>query len=517
VNISLVVILSSAALAQAVQTIPKFDAADVHVSARSTNQYTEMSGGFRGARYDLRNATMLELIGIAWDVDPPKVVGGPSWLEWNRFDVVAKAPPSTTPETIKLMLQVLLVDRFKLAIHKDTRSLAAFALTTGKSVPKLKKADGSGSAGCQSALSSVISCRNMTMQAFAESLRGMARDYLTEPVANLTGLEGVWDFDLKWNGRSQILPAGADRVTIFDAIDKQLGLTLELRNVPAAVIVVDHVTEKPTPNPPGVAQILPPRQLEFEVAEVRMSRPDETGGYRFSPSGRLEIQAYPLKILISLAWNIDYEHADEMIAGAPKWIGSKQFDILAKTSPGASGPKGYGYPDDDLRMMLRALLIDRFKMKTHYEDRLVNAYTLVAVKPKLKKADPSNRASCKEAGAVPNDPRDANPRLRLLFTCRNTTMAQLAGQLQGIASDYLAYDVVDATGIGGAWDFSLSFSWKGDLLGGADADADSTRDPTGGVSLFDAIKKQLGLKLEMRKRRMQVLVIDHIEEKPSEN
>jgi uncharacterized protein (TIGR03435 family) len=171
--------------------------------------------------------------------------------------------------------------------------------------------------------------------------------------------------------------------------------------------------------------------------------------------------------------------------------------------------------------MLRALLIDRFQMKTHYENRPTNAYSLVAVKPKLKKGDPAVRASCEEARTVAHDPRDANPRLVRLISCRNATMAQFASKLQGLAPNYFAYDVADATGMSGGWDFTLSFtpSWMLSPApdGGQAGGASGPSDPDGAISLFAAIRKQLGLKLEMRKRVLPVVVIDHMEEKPTEN
>src|SRR5271156_1677099 len=109
-----------------------------------------MQGGvFRAGRYEIRYATMLDLVKTAYGVDADTVVGGPAWLEYDRFDVVAKAPPATSPETIKLMLQALLADRFKLVIHKDTRPIQGFVLSVGKGKPKLKEADGSGERGCQ--------------------------------------------------------------------------------------------------------------------------------------------------------------------------------------------------------------------------------------------------------------------------------------------------------------------------------------------------------------------------------
>ena len=532
-GITFAAIVSGTVFGQSSDTVPRFEVADVHRSARATNPYTYMSGGvLRGDRYDLRKATMLDLIRIAYGVDPDTVLGGPNWLELDRFDISAKAPPSTPQETIKLMLQALLADRFKLVFHKDTKPLPAFALTLGNGKPKLKEADGSGNPECQyqpqpgTAAYTIYSCRRITMDAFARELRRMAGDYLTSPVLDSTGLEGAWDFDLKWNWRSQALPSGAERTTIFDAIDKQLGLALALQKAPAPVLVIDRVNEKPTDNLPGVAQMLPPRELEFEVADLKRSRTDEKDGpLRISSGGGLEARAVSMRILVATAWDIDWDHVDEMIAGLPKWAGSAYFDINAKTSTATNGPPlaGSGFIDDDVRLMLRALLIDRFRMKTHYEDRLTNAYTLVAAKPKLKKADPTNRAHCQEARVVANDPRDINPRLSRLVTCQNTSMAQFAEQLLRLAPGYIASEVADATGMGGGWDFTLSFS-PSYLLQGPGGDAGppasygpTASDPNGGISLADAISKQLGLKLDMRKRMIPILVIDHIEEKPADN
>lgn len=261
---------------------PEFDIANIQASAPATNPDTFASGGLLlSGRYDLRRATMLDLIGTAWGVNAEKIVGGPNWLGFDRFDLSAKAPPSTPSATVNMMLQSLLADRFKLVLHKDTRLLPAFALTVGKGKPNLKEADGSDGSGCQSqpqsgaATYSVFSCRNMTMEAFAGALRRMAGDYLPEPVVDSTGLGGSWDFDIQWNPRSRIVQAGADRITIFEAIDRQLGLKLELQQVPAPVIVVDHVDQKPTANPSGVAKILPPRSLEFE-----------SGDHQAEPAGR---------------------------------------------------------------------------------------------------------------------------------------------------------------------------------------------------------------------------------------
>src|SRR6266566_7461651 len=108
-GISLAACLSIAGFGRSVEAPPVFDIADVHVSARSTNP--NMTGGIlRAGRYELRKATMVDLIKTAYGVDSDSVVGGPAWLESDRFDVIAKTPPAATSETAKVMLQTVLAD-----------------------------------------------------------------------------------------------------------------------------------------------------------------------------------------------------------------------------------------------------------------------------------------------------------------------------------------------------------------------------------------------------------------------
>jgi uncharacterized protein (TIGR03435 family) len=528
-GITVAAFLSVSVFGQSPETPPRFDIVDVHESVRSTNP--NMTGGaLRGGRYELRRATMVDLIRTAYGVDADSVIGGPNWLESDRFDVIAKAPSAASQETARLMLQSVLADRFKLVVHLDTKPMPAFVLRVGKGKPKLKESDAAGSAGCQRQPQTpqpgvipynVFSCRHVTMDAFARRLREMAGDYMSVPVVDATGLEGFWDFELKWTFRAALSRAGSDGINIFDALDKQLGLKLESEKAPAPVVVVDSVNEKPTANPPDVATALPPGPpLEFEVADIKPSMPGARPNGRFQ-NGRIDVQALPLKNMIRLAWDINSE---EMVAPMPKWVDSAKFDIVAKAPD--VGPENQ--PDfEALRLMLRALLVDRFKMKIHMEERPVTSYTLVAVKPKLQRADPSNRTRCKEgppSGA--KDARDTNPILSRLLTCQNTTMAQFADRLQSLAPGYIHTPVVDGTELEGAWDFTLSFSAAGLLQNagkmgeGSGPQADgtgATSDPNGAVTLFEAINKQLGLKLESQKRPYPVLVIDHIEEKPTDN
>ena len=96
------------------------------------------------------------------------------------------------------------------------------------------------------------------------------------------------------------------------------------------------------------------------------------------------------------------------------------------------------------------------------------------------------------------------------------TMAQFAEELSSVAPGYLREPVVDATGIDGAFDFILSFSAAGSANQGASggSGALAASAPTGALTLLDALPKELGLKLEQRKRPFPVIIIDHIEEQP---
>jgi uncharacterized protein (TIGR03435 family) len=269
---------------------------------------------------------------------------------------------------------------------------------------------------------------------------------------------------------------------------------------------------------------LPPSPApEFEVASVRPSPPGtQPRGGGLQPGGRYEVHGFSLLGMIRQAWDVNIPPGEE-IPGTPKWLnrGSPLFDIVAKVPAAAIASDTQVY-NDDLRAMMRALLVDRFKMVTHYEDRPMDAYTLVADKPKLKKADPSNRTGCKIGPS--QAPRNLADGPTTVATCQNVTMAQFVEQLPSIAPTYIGYPVLDATGIDGAWDITLTFSAVNPNLGGGarggglpSAGAGGPSDPKGELSLFSAIDKQLGLKLEMRKRLEPVFVIDHIEEKPTDN
>jgi len=258
-------------------------------------------------------------------------------LELDRFDVIAKVLPDTSPEAAKAILRGLLAERFQLSVHRDIKAVQAFALELDKGKSKFKPGDTSAAAGCQSSIErtqpgiapyNVAICRNVTMDGFALALRGLASADITGPVANLTGLKGSWDIDLTWTDRRRLTSAPSD-ITIVRAVREQLGLVLGLKPVRMPVLVVDHANQKPTPNPPGTTTLLPPP--EFEVASIKPSAPGaRPGGGGFLPGGRVEFRATPLALLILNAWDLNL--LPDEIPGAPKWLTpfEPSFDLFAK-------------------------------------------------------------------------------------------------------------------------------------------------------------------------------------------
>src|SRR5713226_6202747 len=240
---------------------PKFEVADVHNSAQITQPLVR--GPFTSSdRYELRFATMVDLIRIAYNVDPEKVTGGPSWLEMDRFDVLAKPSSGSTAEARRQMLQALLAERFDLAFHNESKPMPAYGLTVAKS-GKLKEADGAGEPGCNFVVQNAppagpppgggpialpviaYTCKNTTMEAFAAgmlSLAGAGGYFNNRLVVDQTNVKGAWDFSFQFTPK---LPAGipttGEKTPLPDALEQQLGLKLEATTVPMPTIAVNRV------------------------------------------------------------------------------------------------------------------------------------------------------------------------------------------------------------------------------------------------------------------------------------
>ncbi len=547
-------LLAGAVFAQS-GTAPTFDIADVHVSAKSSLAFARV-GPPRNGRYEIKNATMLDLVRIAYGVSAETIFGGPNWLELDRFDVIAKIPDGADADAQKAMLQSLLEERFKLVARRETKPVPTWVLSAGKQ-PRLKEADGTGETGCRIPDSQggappegglrlfrmepdgkqtqitlgpggvvEYSCRNMTMAAFAAELRRMLGVQVgQEAVIDETGLKGAWNFDVKWSIGLIGLPNAGEQIPVADAIEKQLGLKLEQRPTPKSVLVVDSVSRTPTPNAANLAERLPtpPAPTEFEVADVKLAPPPGPGQppmiqMQMQPGGRFTCRGCPMRMLLQRAFN---SNNNEQLAGLPAAVESLRVDVIAKMSSDAvTGP---GIDPDVMAPLVRNLLVTRFKLAYHEEQRPVTAYSLTAAKPKLKKADPASRIFCRRGRAPAGSPPGSQS-----LTCQNATMAFLAEQLsQGFPG--LSWPVLDATDLEGTWDFTLTFSLLPPAFfnkagGGAAPGADgqpgalpSASDPNGGYTIFEAVEKQLGLKLKAEKRNETVFVIDHLETTPTEN
>jgi uncharacterized protein (TIGR03435 family) len=521
---------------------PKFEIADVHVSPTARTFAQNFGGVLRDGRYVNRDATMLNLIVAAYGVSEDTVAGGPGWLTSDLFDVVAKVPDGTTPAIANTMLKNLLAERFKLVIHNGTYPVARYVLTVGKGGSKLRSASGSENAGCQqvqqgggagrggpidpaSVPNIKVACHNLTAQAIAENLRQMANGYFDHDVVDSTKLEGAWDFELEWTPRGALAAKGADGISAFDAVEKQLGLKAELQNVPMPSLVIESVNRKPTANPEGIATVLAVADARFEAAIIKPANPDDrpltgllyTGGSQMRAGGTL-------RQLVAMALQISPNIAADMLIGLPKSADSTRWDITAKVpstgegAPNVVGGRPLPPPLSVGLEMLRGLLLDQFELKTHTENREVTVYalTLGSGKPKMIQADDSERSGCKPD---PNAPKPFT-NIQTMIGCKNTTMAELAQNLQQQANAYIDHPVVDATGLQGGWNFLIGWTARAALQAPPSPNPDQ---PAGaiveasvpsGISVFEAVEKELGLKLVKQKRSIPVIVVDRVDETP---
>jgi uncharacterized protein (TIGR03435 family) len=234
------------------QAANQFEVADVHASPDTPLPYPRGGLTERGT-YELHFATMADLISIAWKLEAAKVTGGPSWLEWDRFDVIAKVPTGATLDTVRPMLRTLLTDRFKLVVHNDTKPMPAFILTAGPK-PRLKSSSGTEESGCKpdgprggliAGPGAVpvfsFTCRNLTTEAFAAGMprmSGVLGYTNNQPVVDRTGLKGAWDFNLKYTvqggeTRYGLVPSASDLIPLPAALSGQLGLELKPGTTPS--------------------------------------------------------------------------------------------------------------------------------------------------------------------------------------------------------------------------------------------------------------------------------------------
>jgi uncharacterized protein (TIGR03435 family) len=243
--------LMAVALIPASAQQPKFEIADIHNSTTLRTFALSFGGAVLDGLYFNRDATMLDLIKDAYGVSDDDVAGGPGWISYDVFDIVAKVPAGTTGATANLMLQSLLSDRFGLVVRRETRPVPRYLLTVGTKGSKLTPGNPSDTPGCDSRNlpgpmpNKKLTCRNVTAAGIAENLHAMVTDYVDHDAVDATKLEGAWDFELEWTPRVALAARGADGISLFDAVEKQLGLRLEKQNIPTPALAVERVNRKP--------------------------------------------------------------------------------------------------------------------------------------------------------------------------------------------------------------------------------------------------------------------------------
>ena len=263
-------LLASALSAQVVKSDgpkPQFEVATVRPN--KSGESGASLGPRPGGRLNGTNQTARNLIRNAFNVQPYQLIGGPDWMDSDRFDIVAKAADADLDEKgmmpgpqFMLRLQSLLEDRFKMVTRWENRELPVYALVLvadGKLGPKLKvhagecdrarggapPAPGSAAVNCGTRTnvtptSGKVTGSGIRMETFARNLAGATGRY----VVDKTGLSGSYDLELEFTPDQSPDTTGP---SLFTAMQEQLGLKLDSQRAPVEVLVIDRL-ERPTPD-----------------------------------------------------------------------------------------------------------------------------------------------------------------------------------------------------------------------------------------------------------------------------
>jgi uncharacterized protein (TIGR03435 family) len=188
------------------------------------------------------NESLQGLIQFAYNVNEYQIAG-PEWLNSDAasYDIVAKAPGATHDE-MRSMMQTLLAERLKLAVHNETRALSGYDLVVGKNGPRQLQASANGARGGTRSMGGQVTATHVSMGEFAHNLSR----WLHEPVWDKTGIAGNFDFQLDYE--PNLSQETDTKPSIFAALQQQLGLKLESAKVPVDMIVVDRAERVPAEN-----------------------------------------------------------------------------------------------------------------------------------------------------------------------------------------------------------------------------------------------------------------------------
>ena len=215
----------------------------------------------RGVEVITTNATVHDLINLAYWLHPKQLTGGPAWMESEKYDMAGKpdAPGQPNVDQMKMMIQKLLADRFQLKFHFEKRDLSAYAIRIAKTGAKITKSqdDPKGLPGCyfgRTASGTTLTFRNSPMS----QVTAILQNFLDKPVVDQSGLSERYDFTLTFTpDAAQAARLGGPPIPaadnpdaapdLFAAFQQQLGLKLESTKAPVDVMVIDKV-EKPSEN-----------------------------------------------------------------------------------------------------------------------------------------------------------------------------------------------------------------------------------------------------------------------------
>jgi uncharacterized protein (TIGR03435 family) len=275
---------------------------------------------------------------------------------------------------------------------------------------------------------------------------------------------------------------------------KQTGGTLPLNLVRATAQTAWAIPDPP-PSPVRMPTAADPT---FTVATIKPSRPDAPrGGYGIRGQD-VTTTNVTVSWMLKLAYNV---HANQ-ISGAPSWIDSERYDTVGRSDTAGEPSR------DQMKLMIQKLLVDRFQLKFHTDQKELPVYAMV-----VAKGGPKIAVSPGDPNAFPGIGFGREPGVITLFG-RNTG---LNGVANGLQSNILDKPVVDQTGLTGRYDFQLRFSPDPiQLANFGGLEPGNGGDPNPPPDIFTAFEQQLGLKLQATKAFVNVMVIDMIE-RPSPN
>lgn len=229
--------LAAITLSAIAQQPAKFEAATIKPASPDGHGETRR---YPGGRFTATSITLKALIQRAWDVRDFQITGGPGWVNAELFDVIAKASTSgaISGPDLDQMIQTMLRERFHLEIHRETKDMPIYSLVVAKTGPKLAPTAATMQTWSKGNGSLVGTKVPMDMLA-----GDLLESQLSRVVVDHTGIPGNFDIKLTWTPDN----AGEAGVSLFTAIQEQMGLRLESTHGPVEMLVIDRA-EKPSEN-----------------------------------------------------------------------------------------------------------------------------------------------------------------------------------------------------------------------------------------------------------------------------